>query len=411
MVSCSGSVLDSGGVSGFEQRLARRLEDLQAAGLRRSLRPLQSAQGTRVRAGDRDLLNFSSNDYLGLANDPALCEAGRTTLTAWGLGAGASRLLCGSLTPFHELERAMAGFKGTPAALLFSTGFAAAIGTIPALVGSGDIVILDRLAHACLVDGARLSGARLRVFRHNDLADLERILRWTESRRGEGAVLIVTESVFSMDGDRAPLRELVTLKDRFGAWLMVDEAHATGLFGGRFGGLVQQAGLAGRIEVHMATLGKALGAAGGAICGSRTLIDFLINRARSLVYSTAPVPAAAAAAKAAIDFLGTAAGASRVRQFWANVDGLRARIAPLGWPLPADPSPIIPLVLGDERAAIEAAAALAERGILLPAVRHPTVPRGQARLRLTVSAAHTDRDLDLLADALARALPAPPRHD
>ncbi|MCP5521969.1 MAG: 8-amino-7-oxononanoate synthase [Verrucomicrobiales bacterium] len=398
-------------MDGFEQRLARRLEELQAAGLRRALLPLRSAQGTRVQAGDRRLLNFSSNDYLGLANNPGLREAAHKSLGEWGVGAGASRLLCGSLGPFHDAEAALARFKGTGAALLFSTGFAAATGTIPAMVGPGDIVILDRLAHACLVDGARLSGARLRVFRHNDPADLERILRWTASRRGDGAVLIITESVFSMDGDLAPLGELVMLKERFGAWLMVDEAHATGLFGEGFGGLVQQAGLSGRIEVQMATLGKALGSAGGAICGSPTLIDFLINRARSLVYSTAPVPAAAAAAKAAVDFLATPAGAARVRRLWNNVAAMRERIRILGWPLPPAPSPIIPIILGEEHVAVAAATALRERDILLPAVRHPTVPRGRARLRLTLSAAHTEAELDQLTDALARALPPPPRHD
>lgn len=398
-------------MNGFEQRLASRLEDIQSAGLRRSLRPLESAQGVRVRVHGREFLNFSSNDYLDLANDPLLADAAITTLREWGIGAGASRLLCGSLAPFHELEQALASFKGTEAALLFSTGFAAAIGTIPALVGTGDIVILDRLAHACLVDGARLAGAQMRVFRHNNLADLERILRWADARRGKGAVLVVTESVFSMDGDLAPLRELVALKDRFGAWLLVDEAHATGLLGERFGGLVQREGLAGEVEIQMATLGKALGAVGGAICGSSPLIDFLVNRARSLVYSTAPVPAAAAAAKAAIDFLQTPEGGERVGFLWKNVAEVRERIGSLGWSLPAEPSPIIPLLIGDEGAAVEAAAALAERGILLPAVRHPTVPRGKARLRLTVSAAHSERDLDLLADALARALPGPQNHD
>lgn len=398
-------------MNGLDRRLTARLEDLQTSGLRRSLRVIESAQGVRVRMGGREFLNFSSNDYLGLANDPVLTEAAAATLRDWGAGAGASRLLCGSLAPFHELEQALARLKGAEAALLFSTGFAAALGTIPALVGADDIVILDRLAHACLVDGARLSRARLRVFRHNDPADLERILRWAESRRGEGAVLVVTESVFSMDGDLAPLRELVALKERFGAWLLVDEAHATGLFGERFGGRIQQAGLTGRIEIQMATLGKALGAAGGAICGSRPLIDTLVNRARSLVYSTAPVPAAAAAAKAAIDFLQTPAGTERVRRLWENVTGLRARIERLDWPVPTDPSPIIPLVLGDEQTAVRGAAALAARGILLPAVRHPTVPRSKARLRLTVSAAHTEHDLDLLADALTRALPRPPAHD
>jgi 8-amino-7-oxononanoate synthase len=397
-------------VSGFEQRLAARLARQRERGLHRTLRPVAAAQGPRVRMEGRELLNFSSNDYLGLAGDPVLAEAAQTALRRWGAGSRASRLLCGSLAPLHDLETRLAAFKGAPAALLFSAGYATALGVIPALVGPGDVVVLDRLAHACLVDGARLSGAKLRVYRHNDLADLERILRWARDRREpDGATLVVTESVFSMDGDLAPLRELVALKERFGAWLLLDEAHATGLYGDRFGGLAQAAGVTERIEVQMATLGKALGAAGGAVCGSPRLIEWLVNRARSLIYSTAPPPAVAAAARAALDVLNTPAGAARVAALWRNVDGMRDRLRALGRPVPADRSPILPIHVGDETAAMAVAGRLNERGILLPAVRYPTVAKGRARLRLTLSALHTEADLDQLADALARSLPAPER--
>lgn len=394
-------------VGGLDERLAAELARLEKAGLRRRLRPSAPLPGARIRIEGREYINFASNDYLGLAMDPALRERWMKELAGWGGGAGASRLLGGSLEPLHQLEETLARFKQTEAALVFSSGFAAAIGTIPAIVGPGDVVVLDRLAHASLVDGARLSRAKLRVFRHNDPEDLERILRWAQEQHPDGRVLVVTESVFSMDGDGAPLAELVALKQRYGAWLLVDEAHATGLYGPRQAGRVAEAGLSGQVELQMATLGKALGSAGGAICGSKTLVEFLVNRARSLIYSTGPTPAQTVAALVALRWLETEEGAARVRRLWANVDGMRDRLATLGWPLPAHRSPIIPLVVGQTYRAIEMAAHLAERGLWLPAVRPPTVPRGTARLRLSVSAAHSERDLDLLADALARLGPPP----
>ncbi|HTH47884.1 MAG TPA: 8-amino-7-oxononanoate synthase, partial [Candidatus Limnocylindria bacterium] len=290
----------------FDQEMNARLDQLRQDGLWRELRRVDSAQGTRLQIGGRLFLNFSANDYLGLATHPALLEAATRAIRDFGTGSGASRLICGSLAPHHELEEALAAFKGTAAALTFSTGYAAAVGTIAALLGPDDIIIVDRLVHACCIDAARLSGAKLRVFAHNDLADLESILVWAARKSAptkHPRVLIVTESVFSMDGDAAPLHDLVDLKDRYGAWLMLDEAHATGMFGAHRSGLAELAGVADRVEVQMGTLGKALGSAGGYICGSRALIEYLINRARSFIFSTAPVPAAAAAASAALDIL------------------------------------------------------------------------------------------------------------
>ncbi len=216
----------------FDEELSSRLETLRKQGLRRELRRVDSAQGPRVRIAGKTFLNFSSNDYLGLANHPALKEAAVKAVEKFGAGTGASRLICGSLAPFHELEESLADFKKTGAALTFATGYAAAIGTICALLGKDDIIIIDRLVHACIVDAARLSGAKLRVFDHSDLDDLENILKWANKTPGlKSQVLIVTESIFSMDGDAAPLREIVALKEKHGAWLMVDEAHATGLYG------------------------------------------------------------------------------------------------------------------------------------------------------------------------------------
>ncbi len=355
----------------------------------------------------RQYLNFSSNDYLGLANDPSLKEAAVEAVRQFGAGTGAARLICGSLRPHHELEEALAAFKGTGAALTFASGYATAVGTIPALVGRGDLVIVDRLAHACLVDGARLSGATLRVFAHNDLDALETVLRRADQRAagsgpspapapGRQRILIVTESVFSMDGDLAPLPELVALKARYGAWLLVDEAHATGLYGAQRRGVAEAEGVASQIEVQMGTLGKALGAAGGFIAGTRVLIDYLVNRARSFMFSTAPVPAAAAAALAALRLVQSDQGRARCAQLWERV----RQVASLAGP-PTGLSPIFPLILGDEAEALRAAEVLRTRGLFVPAVRFPTVARGAARLRLTVTAAHTAAQVAHLGEALA----------
>jgi len=434
-------------VNDFEQDLSQRLAGLRQQGLSRALRENDAPCAPRLRLAGQTLLNFASNDYLGLANEPSLKEAAVRAIERYGAGAGASRLLAGSLTPHHELDELFAAFKGTQAALSFSTGYTAAIGVIGALLDKDDCIILDRLVHACIVDAARLSGARLRVFAHNDLDELEDILRWTrrrtagsspeggalEDREGGPSVsgkrprtLVVTESVFSMDGDQAPLRELVELKDRYGAWLMVDEAHATGIYGPHRRGLADALGVSDRIEVQMSTLGKALGAAGGCIAGSRTLIDCLINRARPFIFSTAPVPAAAAAAAAGVRFVQSNAGAERCRVLWERASevaqilevfprsrvataGAEVRSAPPDVPHPAwsagsenppTPSAIFPIHIGDEAAAVAAAARLQQQGIFLPAIRYPTVARGAARLRLTVTAAHTGGDLRQLKAAL-----------
>ncbi len=424
----------------FDEELARRLARLRDRGLRRELRRIDSPQGPHIEIGGRALLNFSSNDYLGLAAEPALKAAARRALAQYGAGSGASRLICGSLAPHHQLEEALAAFKGAESALSFSTGYAAALGAICALAGKGDIVVLDKLVHACIVDAARLSGAKLRVFDHNDVGGLERILQWAAGRRleaeirnpkseartaegageeperkgaelgvdnaqpplGGGVVLIVTESLFSMDGDQAPLRQLVALKEKYGAWLMVDEAHATGLYGLNGRGLAEELGVGDRIEIQMGTLGKALGASGGYICGSKTLIEYLVNRARSFIFSTSPVPAAVAAATAGVSFVRSSAGRKRRDLLWQRVSEVRAFLAGQNrWPCPSSPPcAIIPLMIGQEERAVGASAALRDQGIFIPAIRYPTVARGQARLRLTLTAAHTRADIEQLLTAL-----------
>jgi len=383
----------------FESELQRRLEAVRAASLFRSLRRIDSAQGPVVEAGDRPFRNFSSNDYLGFANEPALREAACEAIARYGVGAGSSRLICGSLAPHHELEEVIADFKQQPAALAFSSGFAAALGAITALLSKADVIILDKLAHACMIDAARLSGATLRVFAHNDLDDLELRLKWARERSRENAILIVTESVFSMDGDVAPLKELADLKDKYNAWLIVDEAHATGLYGDHLRGCAEAAGVSHRVEIQMGTLGKAIGSAGGFICGSRSLIDLLINRARSFIFSTAPVPASCAAATAGFRLLQGPVGHARRTALFERIAQISAGLPALTQPTP---SPILPLIIGGENDAMTAAAALREQGYLIPAVRFPTVPRRQARLRLTLGANHTTAEVEELLQTLRR---------
>jgi 8-amino-7-oxononanoate synthase len=393
----------------FDGDLTHRLAAVRQQGLLRELRRIDSAQSSRIEIAGRTLLNFSSNDYLGLANEPALKEAAIKAVERYGAGAGASRLICGSLAPHQELDEALAAFKGTAAALSFSTGYAAAIGAIYALLGKDDVIILDKLVHACIVDAARLCGAKLRVFGHNDLTDLEGKLRWAmekvrrpkaEGRSAAARILVVTESVFSMDGDHAPLSDIVALKEKYGAWLMVDEAHATGLYGANRRGLAEELGVSDRIEVQMGTLGKALGASGGYICGSRSLADYLINRARTFIFSTAPVPAAAAAATAGVRFVQSNAGEQRRQTLWQRVSALTPPLSTPNSHLSTARSAILPLLIGQETKAVEVAAALREQGIFIPAIRYPTVARGQARLRLTLSAAHTEADVAQLLTAL-----------
>ena len=391
---CS-SVFICGSVNSFDEELHRRLDAIRAQGLHRELRRVDSPQGPRIQIAGRALLNFSSNDYLGLANHPTLKTAAVHAVEKFGAGAGASRLVCGSLAPFHELEETLAAFKATEAAVTFATGYAAALGTITALLGKDDIIITDQLIHASMVDAARLGGAKLRIFAHNDLNDLEAILKW--ATQGPRQILIVTESVFSMDGDHAPLRELVALKERYGAWLMVDEAHATGLYGANRRGLAEALGVSDRIEIQMGTLGKALGASGGYVCGSRALIDFLVNRARSFIFSTAPVPAAAAAAMAGVRLVQSDEGKARRDQLWQRAAALKSEIPNLK---SDHASAIIPLIVGDEGQALATASALRERGFFVPAIRYPTVARGAARLRITLTANHAMNDIIELTRAL-----------
>jgi len=388
----------------MDDLFAQELEALRARSLDRHLLEITSAQGPEIEIGSRRLINFSSNDYLGLANDPRLREAATAAIDEFGVGAGASRLISGNVSPHLRLEQALAKWKEAEAALCFSSGYAAALGAIPVLVGKNDIILLDKLCHASLIDGARLSGAVLRVFPHNHLSKLESHLEWARRRHPDRRVLIVIESVFSMDGDRTPLREVVDLKKRFGALLMLDEAHAVGVIGPNGRGLSAAENVSEEVDVQMGTLSKALGASGGYICGSRTLIEWLINRARSFIYSTASPPAIAAAALAAVDFLASAEGEKRRILLWDRIRLMQALLprSRLDEEHSAASSAIFPWIVGDEQATINLAAALQNNGFLVPAIRYPTVAKGSARLRITVTATHEEDQIRALCQTLKR---------
>lgn len=383
-------------MSVFDEALDSSLHELDALGLRRRLRVIEEINGTRTTIDGRELQNFSSNDYLGLASHPSVVEAMAEAAGCYGVGSTASRLICGTTAEHAMLEEELARAKGAEAALVFSTGMAAAAGTIPALVGKGDVIILDKLAHACLIDGARASEAVIRVFPHNDLEKLESHLQWAREKHPQARVMILTESVFSMDGDLAPLRKIVELKERYGAILFLDEAHAVGVRGHGAQGMAGELGMADRVEIQMGTLGKALGVSGGYIAGSRVLIDFLINRARSFIFSTAPSPAVAAACRAALRIVQSEEGVRLREKLHQNLSLLAT-----GLNLNALPeSAIVPVILGSQEQALGEAARLFEAGFFVPAIRYPTVPRNTARLRITVSAAHEPEHIRALAAEL-----------
>ncbi len=370
------------------------LSQLQSSGLLRHLRRIESPQGIRVKlSGVGECLNFSSNDYLGLSTDDSLKSLYQKHIGHYGVGSGASRLVCGTMAVHLELEEKLAALKHTGAALTFTSGFATATGVLPALCGKDDFLILDKLCHASLIDGARLSEATLRVFPHNDLDRLQSHLEWASERVGAGGrILVVTESVFSMDGDLAPLDEICDLKERYRALLLVDEAHAFGVLGPGGRGLGAEPGVEGRIDLQMGTFSKAVGLSGGYLCASRSIVDLLINRARSFIYTTAPPPALAATLRDALDLVCGPRG-----------DALRDDLRRNRETFSADStSAIHPVIIGDNEAALAASARLLTLGFLVPAIRFPTVPKGSARLRVTLSAAHHFEEILSLKSALAQ---------
>ncbi|HON08046.1 MAG TPA: 8-amino-7-oxononanoate synthase [Verrucomicrobiota bacterium] len=382
----------------FCQYLQQECEKLKSQELWRILRRVESEQSSRIIVEGKLYINFSSNDYLGLASHPALKEAAIKAVEKYGAGSGASRLICGSMAIHHKLEERLADFKQTEAALSFSSGYLTAIGTICSLVGKGDIVILDRLAHSCLIDATRLSGAKLMVFHHNDCEHLESILkRINNGRSANQKALIVTETVFSMDGDIAPLKQIVELKEKYGAWLMVDEAHATGIYKS---GIVNSLGIGEAVELQMGTLGKAVGASGGFICGKKVLIEYLINKARSFIFTTAPPPAASAAALEGINIIDSDEGKMRAGMLLSLIDELKMSLLSADIDVSNIQSAIFPVILGSNEKATKVAKYLMENGIYIPAIRYPTVPKNSARLRITLTANHNPEDVRLLTLAL-----------
>jgi 8-amino-7-oxononanoate synthase len=379
--------------------IATQLDELRTQGLWRELRPLDEVNGVSVRAEGREWINFSSNDYLGLAHSTEMQNALAEGIAKYGGGSGASRLVCGTHRAHAALEEALAEFKGTAAALTFSSGFAVALGTIPALMGAGDTIILDKLCHASLVDAARLSGATIRVFPHNHLEKLERLLQ-----TARGRVLVVTESIFSMDGDAAPLREIAELKARHGAWLLVDEAHAVGVLGPQGRGLAAELGVDQQVDLHLGTLSKAFGLSGGYLAASRPVIDLLINRARSFIYSTAPPVHLAHALSVILDLIRSDRGEALRAQVRSHARQTHVLLDEIGIASPPGPAAILPVILGEASRAMEISASLREAGFLIPCIRYPTVARNSARLRITVSALHSATQINALGKALRNSL-------
>ncbi len=367
--------------------VAERLEELRESGLHRRLRLIGGAQGPRVVLDDRPVLLLCSNNYLGLAEHPRVCEAAAEAALRWGAGAGASRLISGSMEPHRSLEERLAAFKGYEDALLFGSGYLANVGTISALARRGDVVFSDELNHASIVDGCRLSRAETFVYRHADVEHLAWGLREAE---GCGA-LIVTDGVFSMDGDVAPLEALARLARDHGCRLMVDEAHATGALGPGGRGSVAAAGLSGEVDLVMGTLGKALGSYGAYVCADAELTEYLLNTARSFIFSTAPPPPALAAARAALELL--EAEPERVERLGSNAAALRQALAAEGLAVGGSQTQIVPLEVGEAGPTMELCELLLERGVFAQGIRPPTVPAGSSRLRFSVMATHDEEEL------------------
>jgi 8-amino-7-oxononanoate synthase len=350
---------------------------------------VEGDQGPTLVLDGREVINFSSNNYLGLANDPALCQAAKEAIDRYGCGSGASRLISGNMTLHEELESKIAELKGTETALVFNSGFQANTGVIPVLVGEGDVILSDALNHASIIDGCRLARAKTVVYGHCDLDELERGLKNSSPNSRK---LIVTESLFSMDGDEAPLTDIVSLAEKHGAMVMVDEAHATGLYEPNGAGLVAKLGLGDRVLIQMGTLGKALGGFGAYVAGSKALRELLINRCRSFIFTTSLPPAVMAMAIAAIDLVKKEP--ERRQRLRDNCEHLWAGLSALGFTLGNSHSQILPLMIGDATRCMKLSEDLLQRGVFAQGIRPPTVPPGTSRLRITVMATHTHERID-----------------
>ncbi|MEK6682546.1 MAG: 8-amino-7-oxononanoate synthase [Nitrospirota bacterium] len=374
----------------------KELSEIKKNGLYRILRIVESAQSSRIVIDGKEVLLLSSNNYLGLANHPRLKEAAKEAIDRYGAGSGASRLISGNNILYKELEERIVAFKNTAAALVFNSGYMANISILPTVAGEGDLILSDELNHASIIDGCRLSKAEKIIYRHKDIEHLKEILSKNKDRK----CLVVTEGVFSMDGDIAPIPEIIDIAKRYSAMVMLDDAHATGVLGKNGIGTGGHFGIKEGIDIHMGTLGKALGAFGAYVAGSKSLIEFLINRARGFIFTTALPPSVLASAIAAIQILEEEP--HLIKNLWINrnylVDGLKN----LGFNIMGSETPIIPIFIGSIEEALKMAERLFEDGIYIPAIRPPTVPEDSCRLRLTVMATHTKEELDRALAAIGK---------
>jgi glycine C-acetyltransferase len=378
--------------------ITQKLNDLKEQGVYRKLPVLQSPSGPRCVINGKNVINLSSNNYLGLANHPRLREAGKKAIDKWGMGAGAVRTIIGTMAIHEELEEKLAKFKHVEAVLVFQSGFTANAAAIPAVVDKGDVVISDELNHASIIDGCRLSKADVVRYKHSDMADLERVIN--EVKDKYNTKLIITDGVFSMDGDIAKLPEIVELAEKYGCLTYVDDAHSSGVLGKSGQGSAHHFGLSDRIDVQIGTLSKAIGVVGGYVAGRRNLIDWLNHRGRPFLFSTAAPPAVAAACIEAVNILSEST--ELTDKMWDNANYFKKKLNELGFNTGRSETPITPVITGDDRKAVELSKRLFEEGVFAQSIVFPTVAKGGARVRTIVTAAHTKADLDEAVAAFAK---------
>ncbi|QMV19369.1 glycine C-acetyltransferase [Granulicella sp. 5B5] len=381
--------------------LTTQLDELRAKGTYFKLRVLDDEQGPICRYDGREVINLASNNYLGLCDHPKLREAAIAATTKYGVGSGAVRTIAGTMKIHMELEEKIAAFKGVEACVVFQSGFTANAGTVSSILGKEDFILSDELNHASIIDGARLSRAKIKVFRHKDVAHAEELLK--EVQNEPGRKLVITDGVFSMDGDIGPVKELCDLCDRYGAIMMVDDAHASGVLGRNGRGSVDHFGCTQRVDVQVGTLSKAIGALGGYVCGSRDLIDYLHHRARPFLFSTSHPPSVAASCMAAFDILENEP--ERIGRLWVNTKYFQAQLAGAGFDIggkstPKSETPITPIIVGDGRQTMEFSKALFEQGVMATGIAFPTVPEGKARVRCIMTSEHMQSQIDTALEVL-----------
>jgi glycine C-acetyltransferase len=374
------------------QYLHDAMEDLKAQHLHSRLRILEGEQKPIAVVDGKEVINLSSNNYLGLTTHPKLRRAAIDAIRKYGVGSGAVRTIVGTMKIHMELEEQIAKFKGTEACVVFQSGFTANSGTVSAILGKEDLIISDELNHASIIDGCRLSKATIKVFKHKDLADCERILE--ETKDWNGHKLLITDGVFSMEGDIAPLPQLCDLAEKYHCIMMVDDAHSSGVLGRNGRGTVDHLGCHGRVDIQVGTLSKAIGSIGGYVCGSRDLIDFLYHRGRPFLFSTSHPPSVTATCQAAFELLDSGAGEKLIKRLWSNTKFFKRRLKKLGFDTGKSETPITPIMVGDAAKAFEFSRQLFDEGVLALAIGYPTVPEGKARLRTIVAATHKRADLE-----------------